>query len=969
MHPLRILTLLCGLLVSAWLVPTAQSADPAELPEPDPDEPLNLGKIRVAIDPGGHTTAINRTFFSADDRQLITVSTDHSIRIWDVQTGTTRHVYYPPGTGPLQAASLSRDGRLLAVATLYPDGEKLLPLICLIDLAEGKLRGPALRGHTGPIRALSLSADGKRLASCGDDGTVRIWDLDEKPVSRELYHSPRGTSLVAVALSPDGTRVAFSPGRGCSILDAATGKSVANGQGARNEAFRTLAWGPDGKSVAGGGHNGLRLWDNDGTLRWHKLRTHAIHDVAFSRDSSRVLALGNDRGAHRPTVLDTSTGVELGAFRLRGQFEDRPGSHVIRDGAISTEGLLAATSGGGNGIHETLLWRTREGSLVRQLAARSWLTGPHPRVGWGLDGKTVTWGEKVRSPEGPGRLRSFDLAELQFGPDLEATSVRTTVHEQGALTLKRNRQGAAEVSRGGSQVAAIREGGPSFAEMTFVGRDHVALLMPRALTISLYDAATGKQKGKLQGHRNFVWSIAPSPNGGRYLASISADQTLRIWNPERETSLLSHYLSGEDWVVWTEEGYYAASPGGEKLVGWVIDNGPDQLASFYPAQRFRKHIYRPDIIKQVFEKGSLEAALKAVRGEARELAAILPPKATLRVEQDGAKVKVEVSAEARSPGQQVTELHLLVDGRPVLACGKAAVETFAPGKEKGARAEWTVSLEPGEHKVRARAHGPDSYSLTEEVAVAVAATAPPRRSGHGVLYYLGIGVNHFKNHPELELKGAVHDVNALEECLQRTCSARFKDIQPVLLTEEKATRGAVLQALAELQGKVKASDVVIVHYSSHGEVDGDGGLYLLTSDSKRDSLAATAVPGQKLRDLLGQYQSQVLLVLDACHSGKFPLIRPATDPLSRLLADDSCGVAVLAASLAHQKAEDREGGVFTQALIAGLDGKAKPDEESTQLFVHNPYGYVYTSVTRETSNRQMPLYLPSGSAPPIVLKE
>src|SRR5262249_7269696 len=153
-----------------------------------------------------------------------------------------------------------------------------------------------------------------------------------------------------------------------------------------------------------------------------------------------------------------------------------------------------------------------------------------------------------------------------------------------------------------------------------------------------------------------------------------------------------------------------------------------------------------------------------------------------------------------------------------------------------------------------------------------------------------------------------------------------------------------------------------VHYSSHGEVEQgeNGGLYLLTHDSKRDSLKTTALPGEKLRDVLAGYPCPVLLLLDACHAAKITLkqpLRPATDPLSRLLADDSCGVAVMCAALAHQKAIDTDkGGLFTQALIEGLQGKARPDEVSQRLFVHNLFSYVFSVVTSQTNNRQMPLY-------------
>ena len=124
---------------------------------------------------------------------------------------------------------------------------------------------------------------------------------------------------------------------------------------------------------------------------------------------------------------------------------------------------------------------------------------------------------------------------------------------------------------------------------------------------------------RLHGHHDSVSDLAPSPDG-KLLLSASLDQTLKIWNiakPGEEKLLLTLFFAGEDWIIWTPEGYYAATPGGEKLMGWTVFHGFDKLKSFYPAERFRKQLYRPDVIKLVLEKGSVAEAHQGRQRRAR----------------------------------------------------------------------------------------------------------------------------------------------------------------------------------------------------------------------------------------------------------------------------------------------------------------------------------------------------------------
>lgn len=252
----------------------------------------------------GHTDDVWSIDITDDGRYLVSGSRDGTMRLWDVETGSELHTL-SKFVGTIDTVVFSPDGKSVAGLLDFQNSN-----IVIYDVQTGvhirSIRAFALpplgrpwtflpAEHSHPVNMIAFSPKGDTIASCSDDETVRLWDVNTGKHLRVMIGHTDDVSHVS--FSPDG-QVLLSSSRDNTIRlwDVETGTEIHQFSGG-SEGVRSVTFSPDGNTIVTGEDDStIRFWNYHNGALLHTFTGHkgSVTGLVFSPDGQTMASRSAD---------------------------------------------------------------------------------------------------------------------------------------------------------------------------------------------------------------------------------------------------------------------------------------------------------------------------------------------------------------------------------------------------------------------------------------------------------------------------------------------------------------------------------------------------------------------------------------------------------------------------------------------------------------------------------------------------
>jgi WD40 repeat protein/serine/threonine protein kinase len=474
--------------------------------------------------------------WSADGQRLATVGEDRTLRIWDVKTARELQSYSTASFSPVAALAFSRDDKTLVAGTTK--GKAVL-----LDAASGAVKR-TFRTSGETVHLLEFSPDGRNLLIGSllhesDPGDCRVWNLEqEEPLDL-------GKSAVAVSFSPDSQRLLVTDANGTVRLWDLDQRAEVERFSAGAHSAQLLR---DGRIFIAR-RDGIKICQaRQGSMMQLRGYPSALRTLAFSPDSRWLVVAGLDRQVF---VWDAPSG------QLAGIYTNHLSSAFAV--AFSLDGHAATASSD----RKVQVWEPASRHLI-------WETSLSPSS----DAYWLAFSPDGRRLYAASQIETTTVLDAATGKRLN--TIRGLVNVVDGLAVSPDGRLLAICQKVKLSVC-LADGSRTLWE-TPANPDRCAAFSPDGKwiatgdqdgTVSLWEVASaGRVHRTLKGHTATVSGVSFHPDGTR-LASSSLDGQIKVWDLKSGSELLTIPVPGGNtlWhAVFSPNGKMIAAAGGDGVV-------------------------------------------------------------------------------------------------------------------------------------------------------------------------------------------------------------------------------------------------------------------------------------------------------------------------------------------------------------------------------------------------------------------
>jgi WD40 repeat protein/uncharacterized caspase-like protein len=885
---------------------------------------LSTGKeVRNVKMPDDRVDSLQLSFNSNGNLLAAGIVNKH-LKLWNLTTKSSKDL--TPTLKEFSQVRFSRDGQLLLLSENYT--VRIWNTETNSELTQLKVPNSGISSEYADAFA-TLSEDGKKIATGGFGTETIIWETE---TGKQLAKMNGRTNLAYnVRFSDDGNQLSVG---GRTRWDLRTGRGLRVSPNIQRNVFPIQS--PDSRVLAVIKPNSavLSIVDAPSGRELFELKPSedpgVVERARFSHDGSLLaVTYGPNVKKISPGILTRGSSVKIWDVKSGAELQSLSGSETAVEAEFSDDAKTLVTIGS---MGEIVLWDTRSGSKLRELSSspmksmtdlmRGAQSGRMPTSMPNMADLSAmmtnvlgtmsagTMGRKVTSaaftPDGrflaTGGVESkanIDLAAMMSGA-MDPKKQKKSKQPQDPNDFMKDFKVEASAKlqlwdvASGQEVVSLKARGRAVTKVAFSRDGKLLATGSNDNSITIWDIAAQRELKTLTGHAAAIESMDFSPDN-RLLATAGEDGATFLWDTNSGEHLLTLISldDGGEWMVVNPQGLFDGTPLTWNQILWRYNNDTFNVA---PIEWFFNEFYYPGLLADVFfgkrPRVAQDVSKKDRRQPVVKLSVVGEPAAS-GVTSRTVKLKIDITDapadKENAKGSGARDVRLFRNGSLVKVWHGDVLNG-----QSSVTLEQDITVIAGPNRLVAYAFNKDNVKSKDAPLVFTGAAALKRK---GVAYIIAVGINEYENN-QYNLKYAVADAQSFadEVRAKQTQIGDFDRVEVITLLNQDATKANILTALKRLSGasgppslkaspldslkRVEPEDTVIIYYAGHGTAQaarfyliphdlGYSGERTKLTEQGLNTILAHSISDVEIEDAVeGLDAGHLLLVIDACNSGQ-----------------------------------------------------------------------------------------------------